>query len=105
MATEERSIKFLLRDEFLHQHGLLHTSRSMHAHEVPTEVPDSPIKTPESSLVKCSTSVDVAGPSVELAPGIEEGELQGSPRLSQKSGEEAKKLALPSRAGMILSKG
>jgi hypothetical protein len=91
VAAEERSIKFLLRDEFLHQHGLLHASRSMHAHEVPTEVPDSPIKTPESSLVKCSTSVDVAGPSDKLAPVIEEEEPLGSSHHSQDSGEKAKK--------------
>ena len=44
--------------------------------------------------MKCSTSVDVAGLPVELAPVIEEEEPQGSPRLSQKSGEEAGKTSL-----------
>ena len=106
VPVEERDVKFLLNDEFLHQFGLLHPSRSTH----PCKVPDSPPKAsdalvstdtsipkgpaPEASLVKCSTSVDVAGPSVELAPVIEEEEPQGSPRLSQKSGEEAEKTSL-----------
>ena len=96
MAAEERSIKFLLKDEFLHQYGLLHGSRSTHAHEVPTEVPDSPTKTPdapvtveqlaskesniEASLVKCSTSTDIMGSSSKtvLAP-IEEEEEPSRP--------------------------
>ena len=106
VPVEERDIQFLLKDEFLHQYGLWHTSRSTHPHEIPDSPPkasDSLVSTdtsipkgpaPEASLVKCSTSVDVAGPSVELAPVIEEEEPQGSPRRSQKSGEEAEKTSL-----------
>ena len=79
MSVEERSIKFLLKDELLHQYGLLHPSRSTQTHEVP----DSPVKTSdapisieelrpkehivEASLVKCSTSIDVAVSSGKLA--------------------------------------
>ena len=88
MAAEERSTKFLLRDELLHQYGLLHASRSTHPHEVPDSPPkalDAPVSTDEpipkepaseASLVMCSTAVDVAGSSGKfaLAPVIEEEE-------------------------------
>ena len=92
MPVEERSIKFLLNDEFLHQYGLLHPSRFTRPREAPTEVPDSPVKTPdlpistkehmrgeisaETLLVKCSTPRDDTGPSEKpaLAPIIEEEE-------------------------------
>ena len=92
VAAEERSAKFLLTEELLHQFELLHPSRSTQIHEVPTEVPDSPVKTPdlpistkehmrgeisaETLLVKCSTPRDDTGPSEKpaLAPIIEEEE-------------------------------
>ena len=92
VAAEERSAKFLLTEELLHQFELLHPSRSTQIHEVPTEVPDSPTSTPdapvstkehlqggtsiETSLVKCSIPKDVAGPSDKsvLAPVTEEEE-------------------------------
>ena len=82
----------MLNDGFLHQYGLLHSSRFTQLHEVPTEIPDSPTETPdapvstkehmqggtsiETSLVKCSIPKDVAGPSDEsvLAPVTEEEE-------------------------------
>ena len=88
MAAEERSIKFLLKDEFLHQFGLLHSSRSTQPHEVPdspAKALDAPVSTDEpvpkeltteASLVKCSIPTDIAGPSCKLAltPVIEEEE-------------------------------
>ena len=92
VAAEERSAKFLLTEELLHQFELLHPSRSTQIHEVPTEVPDSPTSTLdapvstkehsqggtsiETSLVKCSIPKDVAGPSDKsvLAPVTEEEE-------------------------------
>ena len=96
VAAEERSIKFLLSDEFLHQYGLLHPSRYTQLCEAPTEVPDSPteasdapvtIEQPsskesniEASLVKCSTPTDIMGSSSKtaLAP-IEEEEEPSQP--------------------------
>ena len=96
MPVEERNIKFLLRDDFLHQDGLLHSSRYTQPHEAPTEVPDSPteasdapvtIEQPsskesniEASLVKCSTPTDIMGSSSKtaLAP-IEEEEEPSQP--------------------------
>ena len=113
MTARERSIKFLLRDEFLHQYGLLHASRSTHPHEVPDSPPkalDAPVSTDEpipkepaseASLVKCSTTVDVAGSSGKfaLAPVIEEEEPQGSPQHSQKSGEEVGKTSPVRQSG------
>lgn len=98
MAAEERSAKFLLKDELLHQFELLHSSRSIQPHEVP----DSPAKTSdapapaeeltpkepttETSLVKCSTSIGIAGSSGKsvLAPVIEEEE---TPRHSEKTAD------------------
>ena len=89
-----------MKDEFLHQYGLLHASRFTHPHEVPdspTQALDAPVSTDapipkepasEASLVKCSTSVDVAGSSGKLAPVTEEKELQESPPHSKKSGDE-----------------
>ena len=95
---EERSAKFLLKDELLHQFELLHSSRSIQPHEVP----DSPAKTSdapalaeelslkepttETSLVKCSTSIDVAGSSskLTLSPVIEEEE---NPHISEKTAD------------------
>ena len=100
VPVEERSIQFLLNDEFLHQYRLLHTSRSTHPHEVPdspTQALDAPVLTDapipkepasEASLVKCSTSVDVAGSSGKLSPITEEKELQESPPHSKKSGDK-----------------
>ena len=73
VAVEERSAKFLLKDEFLHQYGLLHSSRSTQPYEVPNspeKTPDVPIHagelspkglTIETSLVKCSTPTDIVG--------------------------------------------
>jgi hypothetical protein len=96
VPAEERSIKFLLSDEFLHQYGLLHPSRFTQPHEAPTEVPDSPTKTLDASvstkdrvqgetstgtpLVKCSTPRDDTGPSEKsaLPPITEEEEEQPS---------------------------
>ena len=92
VAAKERSAKFLLTDELLHRFELLHSSRSTQPHEVPTEVPDSTMKTTdapvsikehmrggtsiETSLVKCSTPRDDAEPSERpaLAPITEEEE-------------------------------
>jgi hypothetical protein len=92
VAAEERSAKFLLTDELLHQFELLHPSRFTQIHEAPTEVPDSPTKTPDAlvstkehiqgetsvktSLIKCSVPRDDMGPSEKpaLAPIIEEEE-------------------------------
>ena len=103
VPVEERDIQFLLKDEFLHQYGLLHTSRSTRPHEIPdspARALDASVSTstsiskgpaPEASLVKCSTSVDAAGPSDKLAPVIEEEEPQGSSHHSQESGEKAEK--------------
>ena len=109
MAAEERSIKFLLRDEFLHQFGLLHPSRSTQPYEVPdspAEAPDAPVSVeeptlkdpaPKASLVKCYTSIDVAVSSGKfaLAPVIEEEEPRESPQHSGKSGDRgARKTSL-----------
>ena len=103
LAAEDRSAKFLLKDEFLHQYGLLHSSRSSQPHEVsdsPSKTADAPLSvedpTPketatETSLVKCPTLTDVAGPSskLALAPIIEEEE---NPRITEKSADvEAEK--------------
>ena len=113
VSVEERDMKFLLNDEFLHQFGLLHLSRSTHPYEVPDSPPkalDAPVSSdapipkepaPEASLVKCSTTVDVAGSSGKfaLAPVIEEEEPQGSPQRSQKSGEEAGKTSPVRQSG------
>ena len=88
VPVEERSVQFLLRDEFLHEFGLLHPSRSTQPHEVhdsPAEESDAPVParellqqnlTAETSLVKCSTSTAIAGPSskLALAPVVEEEE-------------------------------
>ena len=101
IPIEERDIKFLLNDEFLHQFGLLHPSRSTQ----PCEVPDSPAeaeklmpKDPsnETLLVKCPTLTDVAGPSsnLTLAPVIEEEE---PPRSSGRSAEEGVEKASPKK--------
>jgi hypothetical protein len=96
VAAEERSIKFLLRDDFLHQYGLLHPSRYTQLCEAPTEVPNSPAKASDAlvtveqltskesnikaSLVKCSTPTDIMGSSSKtaLAP-IEEEEEPSQP--------------------------
>ena len=114
VAAEERSIKFLLKDEFLHQFGLLHPSRSTQPYEVPdspSEAPDVPVSAeeptlkepaPEASLVKCSTSTDVAGSSGKfaLAPVIEEEEPRESPQHSGKSGDgEAGKTSPAKQSG------
>ena len=100
VPVEERDMKFLLNDEFLHRFGLLHPSRSTHPCEVPDSPPkasDAPVSSdvpvpkdpaPEASLVKCSTSVDVAGSSGKLAPVTEEEEPRESPLHSKKSGDE-----------------
>ena len=88
VPVEERSVQFLLKDEFFHQFGLLHPSRSIQPHEVPdspAEESDAPASakepspkelTVETSLVKCSTLTDIAGSSskLALAPVIEEEE-------------------------------
>ena len=112
VAAEERSIKFLLNDEFLHQYGLLHSSRFTQLREVPTEIPDSPAETPdapvsvkehmqggtsiETPLVRCSIPKDVAGPSDKsaLAPVIEEEE---TPRSSGRSADEGDEKASPKK--------
>lgn len=100
IATEERSITFLLKNEFLHQFELLHPSRSIQPRDAPSsqeEVSDAPASIKESapkesmaeaSLVKCSSSVDGAGLSgkSELLPVIEEEEL---PQRSGKATGEA----------------
>ena len=104
--VEERSAKFLLKDEFLHQFGLLHPSRSTQIHEIsssdaetlvalgsqaeasnaPTSVEEIASKAPivEAALIKCSASIDVVGSVSKsaLAPIIEEEE---NPRVSEKS--------------------
>ena len=111
MAAEERSIKFLLGDEFLHQFGLLHPSRSTLPYEVPdspAEALDAPVSVeeptlkdpaPEASLVKCSTSTDVAGSSGKfaLAPVIEEEEPRESPQHSGKSGDGGARKTSPAK--------
>lgn len=108
VPAEERSIKFLLRDELLHQYELLHSSRSTQPHEVPdypAKSPDAPISaeepilkepTSEALLVKCSTSTDIAGPSdkLTLAPIIEEEEPF---HHSGKSGDEGIERASPAK--------
>ena len=108
MPVEERDIQFLLKDEFLHQYGLLHTSRSTRPHEIPdspARVLDASVSTstsiskgpaPEASLVKCSTSVDAAGPSdkLTLAPIIKEEEPF---HHSEKSGDEGNERASPAK--------
>ena len=113
MPVEERSVQFLLKDEFLHQFGLLHPSRSTQPHEVPdspateSDAP-APAKelspkepTIETSLVKCSTSTDIAGTSskLALAPIIEEDE---NLHISEKMVEvEVEKIILPCPKAMI----
>ena len=88
VPVEERSIQFLLKDEFLNQFGLLHPSRSIQFHDAVDSQAgssDAPVSTEEitpkepaveASLVKCSTSTDVAGSSskLTLSPFIEEEE-------------------------------
>ena len=88
----ERSIKFLLKNEFLHQFGLLHSSRSIVAREVPLtqslqiETPVAPASLEDSSpkgpvveisLVKCSGSLNGAGSTGKsvLPPVAEEEEI------------------------------
>ena len=104
--AEERSAKFLLKDEFLHQFGLLHSSRSTQIHEVsssdaetlvasdsqaeasnvPASVEETASEAPvmEAALVKCSASIDVVGlvSKSALTPITEEEE---NPRVSEKS--------------------
>lgn len=98
VPVEERSIQFLLTDEFLHQFGLLHSSRFTQPREVstfpaqssdaPTSIEEMAQKEPsvDTALVKCSTSIDVARTSSKLAlsPIIEEEE---NPRVSEKSAD------------------
>ena len=99
VEVEERSVKFLLKDEFLHQFGLLHFSRSTQLHDAPysqAETPDALVSveeltpkepTAEASLVKCSASVDVVGSSgkFSLPSVIEEEE---PPQHSGKAADE-----------------
>ena len=85
----ERSIKFLLKNEFLHEFGLLHSSRSIIATEFPptphlqTDPQAAPASaeetlpkgaTVETPLIKCSGSLDGAGSASKpaLPPVIEE---------------------------------
>ena len=101
VEAEERSIKFLLNDELLHQLGLLHPSRSTQL----CEVPDSPAKaeklmpkdpSTKTLLVKCPILTDVAGPSsnLTLAPVIEEEE---PPQSSGRSADEGVEKASPKK--------
>jgi len=85
----ERSIKFLLKNEFLHGFGLLHSSRSIVSRSIPStpspqvEVSHAPASieepTPSKShmetvLKKCTSPSEDVGPSdkVPLSPIIEE---------------------------------
>ena len=98
VPVEERSIQFLLTDEFLHRFGLLHSSRFTQPREVsnfPAQTSDAPTSTEEmalkeptadTALVKCSSSIDVAGSSSKLilSPVIEEEE---NPRISEEKAD------------------
>jgi len=52
----ERSIKFLLKNEFLHQYGLLHSSRSI----VPRTIPSTP--SPQVDVSNAPTSKEEPKP-------------------------------------------
>ena len=108
VAVEERSIKFLLKNEFLHQFRLLHSSRSTQLHDAPgsqAETPDAPVSaeeltpkepTTEASLVKCSASVDVVRSSGKFAlPSVIEEEE--APQHSGKAADAGAERKSPAR--------
>jgi len=96
VAEEERSIKFLLKNEFLHRFDLLHSSRSIVSRSIPStpsprvEVPHAPASMEEPTslephvetvLKKWTSPSEDVGPSdmVPLSPIIEEEDIPQRP--------------------------
>lgn len=101
----ERSIKFLLKNEFLHRFGLLDSSRSIVSRSIPStpspqvEVPHAPVSTEEptpseshveTALKKCTSPSEDVGPSdkVPLSPIVEEETVPQRPGKDHAESEE-----------------